>query len=68
LRDQLLQVERHGRERGLIGHLQPAGEDPIGLFNQLLQPGHVLPRAIVARRQYQAEVVRDRLDGAQRLA
>ncbi len=66
--DQLLQVERYRRERGLVGHLQPAGEDPIGLFHQLLQPCHVLPRAILAWRQYKAEIVRDRLDGAQRLA
>src|SRR5713101_6855286 len=57
--DQLLQVERHRRERGLVGDLQPAGEDPIGLFNQLLEPGHVLPRTILAWRQYKAEIVGD---------
>ena len=57
-----------GAERRGIGKLQRGSKNPVGLFHQLLQPPRLLARGAAIPRQHEAQVVRDRLNGAERLA
>ena len=59
-------VIRRGSKR--LGQVQSVRQNPVGLFNQMLQAIELFVGFLIVARKHQREVVGNRFDGAERLA